>query len=232
MIERSLPAGPDHVAWVRCSERCDGDYAVDNDPEVLDRARRQLRPGLWTWLQQVHGANVVLVDGPGAQCGASADASITKCVNVVLSVQTADCAPLALASKSMVGLVHAGWRGIVAGVIGATFDLLRSNGGDEVHALLGPCISPTGYQFGSVELDLVASVAGDSVRSTTTDGLPALDIRAAVSAQCADQGASSFSVVGPRNSSTPFDTADDRWYSQRTRGEYQRQTMVAWLEKR
>ncbi len=232
MIERSLPAGSDHVVRVRCSERCDGDYAVHSNPEVLARARGYLAPGAWTWLQQVHGANVVVVDEPGAECGAPADASVTNCVDAVLSVQTADCAPLVLASESLVGLVHAGWRGIVEGVIGATFDSLRSFGGEEIHALLGPCISPAGYQFGLAELDLVASVAGDSVRSTTNDGLPALDLRAAVLAQCGEAGVSSFSVVGPRNSATPFDTADSRWYSHRTRGEPQRQATVAWLEKR
>lgn len=232
MIERSLPAGPDHVVRVRCSERCDGDYAVHSDPQVLARARRYLAPGPWTWLQQVHGANVVVVDEPGAKCAAPADASVTKCVDAVLSVQTADCAPLVLASESLVGLVHAGWRGIVEGVIGATFGSLRDLGGEEIHALLGPCIAPAGYQFGLAELDLVASVAGDSVRSTTTDGLPALDLGAAVLAQCGEAGVSSFSVVGPPKGATPFDTADSRWYSHRTRGESQRQTTVAWLEKR
>ena len=232
MIERSLPAGPDHVVRVRCSERCDGDYAVYSDPEVLARARTDLAPGRWTWLQQIHGANVVVVDEPGAQCGAVADASVTNCVDAVLSVQAADCAPLVLASESLVGLVHAGWRGIVEGVIGATFDLLRGLGGEEIHALLGPCIAPAGYEFGLAELDLIASVAGDSVRSTTSEGLPALDLAAAVLAQCGDAGVSSFSVVGPCKSATPFDTADNRWFSHRTRGECQRQTTVAWLEKR
>lgn len=232
MIERSLPAGPDHVVRVRCSERSDGNYAVHSDPELLASARSRLAPGHWTWLQQAHGANIVVVDEPGAQCGAIADAGVTRCVDAVLSVQTADCAPVVLAAESLLALVHAGWRGIVEGVIGATFDLLRSLGGDEVHALLGPCIAPAGYQFGRAELELVASVAGDSVRSTTSDGHLALDLRAAVSAQCGEAGVSSLSVVGPHNSSAPFDTADNRWYSHRTRGESQRQATVAWLEKR
>lgn len=232
MIERSLPAGSGHLVRVRCSERCDGNFAVRSNPELLARARSSLAPGPWTWLQQVHGANVVVVDEPGAQCGVPADASVTACVDAVLSVQTADCAPLVLAAEGLVGLVHVGWRGIVEGVIGATFDRLHGLGGEEIHALLGPCIAPAGYQFGSAELDLVASVVGDSVRSTTTEGLPALDLRAAVSAQCREAGVPSFSVVGPPKSATPFDTADSRWYSHRTRGESERQTTVAWLEKR
>lgn len=232
MIERSLPAGSGHVVRVRCSERLDGNFSVHSDPETLARARSWIAPGSWTWLQQVHGANVVVVDEPGARCAAPADASVTGCVEAVLSVQTADCAPLVLAAEGLVGLVHAGWRGIVEGVIGATFDVLRGLGGDEVHALLGPCIAPAGYQFGRAELDLVASVAGDCVRSITADGSPALDLPAAVSTQCRAAGVSSFSVVGPPDSARPFDTADSRWFSHRTRGESERQATVAWLEKR
>ncbi|MDE0607020.1 MAG: polyphenol oxidase family protein [Acidimicrobiaceae bacterium] len=231
MIRRSLPAGSGHVVRVRCSERRDGDYSVHSDPETLARARNFLAPGSWTWLQQVHGASVVVVDAPGARCGASADASVTGCIDAVLSVQTADCASLVLAAEGLVGIVHAGWRGIVEGVIGATFDVLRRLGGEEVHALLGPCIAPASYQFGRADLDLVAAVVGDCVRSRTADGSLALDLPAAVSAQCNMAGVSSFSVVGPPDSAKPFDTAGSRWYSHRTRGESERQATVAWLEK-
>ncbi len=232
MIERTLRAGPDHVVRVLFSERRDGDFAIDSDPDELARARARLAGGTWTWLEQVHGANVVVVESPGAQRGAVADGCVTGCVGARLSVQTADCAPLVLASEGLVGLVHAGWRGIVEGVINATSDLLSEFGGAQTHALLGPCIAPADYEFGAAELDLVASVAGDCVRSTTADGRPALDLAAAVRTQCEDAGVASFAVVGPRNSSAPFDTSEDRWYSYRCRGEHQRQATVVWLEKR
>lgn len=232
MIERTLPAGPDHVVRVLCSERRDGDFAIDGDPDELARARARLVQGQWTWLKQVHGANVVVVDEPGARRGAAADGCVTGCVDARLSVQTADCAPLVLASEGLVGLVHAGWRGIVEGVITATSDLLSELGGAQTHALLGPCIAAANYEFGVAELDLVASVAGDRVRSTTADGLPALDLAAAVRTQCEDAGVASFSVVGPRQGSAPFDTSEDRWYSYRCRNEQQRQATVVWLEKR
>ncbi len=232
MIERTLPAGPDYLVRVRCSERCDGDFAIDSDPDELARVRARLVQGQWTWLQQVHGANVVVVDEPGAQRGAVADGCVTGCIDARLSVQTADCAPLVLASQGLVALVHAGWRGIVEGVITATSDLLGELGGGETHALLGPCIAAANYEFGVAELDLVASVAGDCVRSATADGHSALDLAAAVRTQCEDAGVASFSVVGPRHSSAPFDTSEDRWYSHRCRGEQQRQATVAWLERR
>ena len=237
MIERTLPAGPDHVVRVRCSERRDGNFAIDSDPDELAQARARIAEGPWTWLKQVHGSNVVVVDEPGARSGEAADGCVTRCVGARMSVQTADCAPLVLASEGLVGLVHAGWRGIVAGVITATSDLLTELGGGEHHALLGPCIAAADYEFGAAELDLVASVAGDCVRSTTAEGLPALDLAAAVRAQCEDAGVASFQVVGPRHSTqtlntTPFNTSDRRWYSHRCRGEQQRQTTVVWLERR
>lgn len=232
MIERSLCAGSDHVVRVRCSERSDGDFAIDSDSAQLNRTRNRLASGAWTWLTQMHGANVVLVDSHGAGCGTRADASVTNCVGAVLSVQTADCAPVVFVGKGLVAVAHAGWRGIVGGVVLETFAMLRSLGGDEVDVLLGPCIAPANYQFGITDLDRVASVVGDCVRATTQDGLPALDIPAAVSAQCEQAGAASFSVIGPRGASAPFDTADQRWYSARSRAETQRQATVAWLELR
>lgn len=252
MIERTLPAGTDHVVHVLCSERRDGDFAVDSDPDELARTRARLAAGPWTWLEQVHGSNVVVVDEPGARSGAVADGCVTGRVGARLSVQTADCAPLVLASEGLVGLVHAGWRGIVAGVVTAAAEVLSGLGGRRHHALLGPCIAARDYQFGPAELDLVASVAGDCVRATTAEGLPALDLAAAVRAQCEDAGVASFAVVGPPRSAEsfnagtfnaepfngeplkaePFNTADRRWFSHRCRGERQRQTTVVWLEQR
>ncbi|MCQ3805937.1 MAG: polyphenol oxidase family protein [Acidimicrobiaceae bacterium] len=232
MIERTLQAGRDHVVRVVCSERCDGDFAIDADPGELARARARLVSGQWTWLEQVHGSDIVVVHGPGARRGAAADGCVTGCVDARLSVQTADCAPLVLASEGLVGLVHAGWRGIVQRIVPAATDLLGALGGGRTHALLGPCIAASRYGFGAAELDLVASVAGDCVRSTTADGLPALDLAAAVRSQCEQAGVASFSVVGPPHSDVPFDTSEDRWYSHRCRGERQRQATVAWLERR
>lgn len=242
MIERTLVAGPDHVVRVRFSERSDGDFAIDSDPDELAEARNRLAEGPWTTLQQVHGANVVVVEEPGAQRGAAADACVSRCVGARMSVQTADCAPLVIASEGLVGLAHAGWRGIVAGVVTATSDLMGALGAKEQHALLGPCIAAADYEFGAADLDLVASVAGDCVRSSTPQGRSALDLAAAVRAQCADAGVASFSVVGPSHSTqtsnpspfstVPFSTSDPRWYSHRCRGENQRQATVAWLERR
>jgi copper oxidase (laccase) domain-containing protein len=102
----------------------------------------------WTCLQQVHGAGVVVVDRPGACRGEEADAAVTSVPGAVLAVFTADCAPVALASpEGVVGAVHAGRRGLEAGVVEAAVAELRAQGATRVEAALGPCIHAECYDI-------------------------------------------------------------------------------------
>ncbi len=231
MIERSLPAGPHHLARVRCTDRADGDFRVDGPAAELAVRRRRVVDRPWTWLRQVHGARVVRVRNPGDGAGTEADAMVTRVPGAVLAVQTADCAPVVLAGDGVLGLVHAGWRGLVGGVIPAALEVMREEFAGDVHALVGPCIGPAGYEFGEAELDRVAAVTGPEVRATTDRGRPALDLPAAIRAICGAAGVTSFAVVddgsGPDR---PADTVGEGWYSHRTRGDLGRQATVAWLE--
>lgn len=232
MIERHLPAGPRHLVRVRCTDRFDGDFHVDGPAQPLADRRRALAAGEWTWLRQVHGAALVEVNEPGAASGAEADGSITDVEGAVLAIQTADCAPVVLASDRVVAVVHAGWRGIVGGVIPAAIDAVRRRTNGEIHALLGPCIEPSAYEFGNDDLDEVAAVVGDVARSTTTTGAPALDLPASVRAQCHAGGVASFERLHTGDAGDPADTSGERWYSYRTMGDSGRQVTVAWLERR
>ena len=137
-------------------------------------------PGPPTWLHQVHGAEVVVVTEPGEHAGASADAAVTIVPNAPLVVRTADCAPILLEGREGIGVVHAGWRGLEAGVIEAAADALASIGEGPDTLRLGPCIRPRCYEFGEAELDQVAARYGDAVRATTAWGTPALDLAAGV----------------------------------------------------
>jgi hypothetical protein len=100
----------------------DGDLAVDVPAAELDRRRTDVMPGPWTWLRQVHGADVVQVEEPGQHAGAHADASVTTMPGAVLAVQTADCAGVLLLGTGpdsvAVAAAHSGWRGLVDGVLG------------------------------------------------------------------------------------------------------------------
>lgn len=179
-----------------------------------------------TWLRQVHGGRVVEVGEPGEWAGEEADASVTVHPGAALATFTADCAPVALLSEEgPIGAVHAGWRGLAAGIVPAAVDAVRRLGGRRVHAVLGPCIRPACYEFGAADLDRVAALLGPEVRSTTATGAPALDVAAGVRAALAAAGVHEMHDVG-----TCTATSDRHW-SHRARGDAGRQALMVWRER-
>lgn len=164
------------------SERDQGDFRIDGDPEELARLRTDvLTDGTWTWLRQVHGADVVVVTRPGEHAGAEADAAVTDVHGAVLAVHTADCVPVLFhADEGVVGAAHVGWRGLVAGVLERTIEAMRGLGAGRCFAHVGPHIRARCYEFGATELDEVAERYGDGVRATTAWGTPALDLAAGI----------------------------------------------------
>ena len=131
MIERLVAAGDGWLVRVRCSQISDGDFrcyrgqASPGRGGALERRRQTLMSGRWTWLRQVHGADVVVVTEPGGCAGAVADGAVTAVPEAVLALHTADCAPVVVVGDGALGMAHAGWRGIVAGVIGGVVDGVR-----------------------------------------------------------------------------------------------------------
>jgi polyphenol oxidase len=120
-------------------------HALDVDPAALVSAH------------QVHSADVVTVGASGALREGPADALVTATPGLALSVLTADCMPVLLADHEagVVGAVHAGWRGALAGVLEATLDAMESLGAAraDVTAVIGPCISQRAYEVGPEFLD-------------------------------------------------------------------------------
>lgn len=131
-----------------------------DDPETVARNRDALGalfglPSAPYWLRQVHGRDVVRLDaavaqddGPAAE--PEADAAVTAVPGAVLAVLTADCLPVALAARDgrQVGVAHAGWRGLAAGVLEATVAAMGLPG-SELQAWLGPAAGPTAYEVGA-----------------------------------------------------------------------------------
>jgi purine-nucleoside/S-methyl-5'-thioadenosine phosphorylase / adenosine deaminase len=169
-------------------------FATGDDPTAVNENRRRVTTDFggapnaqpWAWLRQVHGARVVEVDTPGS--GGDGDALVTTGAAVALVVLAADCAPIALVAGDAVAAVHCGWRGLLAGVVEAAADAVRSRGRDAVRAVVGPCISPAYYEFGADELDRVTRRLGPAVRARTETGAPALDLRSGVHAALAAAG--------------------------------------------
>lgn len=221
--------GPAEVIFTGRAEGDLGHGGRHVDVDALDAsvvARRAAvldRP--WTWLRQVHGDRVVVVDGTGHQSGERADALVTAAHDAALAIFTADCAPVALASpEGIVGAVHAGWRGLLAGVIERTVATMRDLGATDVRAALGPCIHAECYEFGPADLDRVASSLGDAVRAETSAGAPALDLPAGVAAALTRAGAA---LVMTDDRCTSCAAAE--CYSFRARQETERQALVVWL---
>jgi hypothetical protein len=223
----SLALGP---ARITCSGRAHGHVGrprtgvADDQPALLEARRRHVVDLPWSWLHQVHGAEVVCVGERGGVGGdLDADALVTDAPGTALAVFTADCAPLAMTSaEGLIGIAHAGWRGLLAGVIAATADAMRRLGAGPISAVLGPCIRAGCYEFGPADLDAVAAVLGDGVRATTNWGTPALDLAAGVRLAAERAGVSITTDLGACTA------CSDAWYSYRARAETSRQAMVIW----
>jgi len=123
---------------------------VGDDAQAVAENRRRIRESLALpcephWLDQAHGRSVALLPGQGG----SADAAVAFGPGPVCAVLVADCLPVFLASSTgdRVGLAHAGWRGLAAGVIEATVAALGTEP-SELLAWLGPAIGPAAFEVG------------------------------------------------------------------------------------
>ena len=173
----------------------------------------------------MHGAEVVVVTAPGEHSGVQADAAVTAVAGCALAVRTADCAPVSIFGDHSIAIAHAGWRGLLAGVLPATVDALRSLGDTPRLATLGPCIRVGCYEFAGPEREALAARFGPSVLGTTDWGTPALDLPAAVSAALGELGIE-FVDDGVCTA------CDETLYSHRARAEAERFATVVWIEQR
>jgi polyphenol oxidase len=137
------------VSSGECSSLNLGLHVGDEIAAVIENRRRlsAALPGEPLWLNQVHGAGVVQADL--AVQGAAADASLTRVPNTVCAVMTADCLPVLLCDEtaSVVAAVHAGWRGLAAGVIENTLDAMACPAA-RLLAYLGPAIGAASFEVG------------------------------------------------------------------------------------
>jgi YfiH family protein len=185
---------------------------------VLDRT--------WCWVHQVHGSRVVEV-GDVPVAGPDADALVVAPGQPqqerALAVFSADCACLALASpEGAMGAVHAGWRGLVAGVVAEAVGEMRRVGATEVVAALGPCIHAECYAFGAADLESVSVAVGGDVAGRTASGDLALDLPRAVTRAVESAGARLVHDVAICTACSA------EHFSHRARADTERQALVVW----
>jgi len=160
-IRPDWPAPP-HVrafATTRAGGVSEGEFASLNlggkggdDPARIERNREILRehlPERPQWLVQVHGAASVRLESLPPATAPRADGAVTSRPGRVCAILTADCMPLLLCAEdgSAVGAVHAGWRGLAAGVIESGVAALGVDPA-RVLAWMGPTIGPAAYEVG------------------------------------------------------------------------------------
>lgn len=111
------------------------------------------------WLNQVHGTTVVEAGRAGEQ--PDADAVFSRSAQWCCAVLTADCLPVLFCDRraEVVAAAHAGWRGLAAGVLEATVDVLACDP-ENVLAWLGPAIGPAAFEVGAEVRDAFVDTAG------------------------------------------------------------------------
>ena len=116
------------------------------------------------WINQTHSS--ICVDASSIKKIVEADASFAINPGVVCAVLTADCLPVFVCKKdgSMVGIAHAGWKGLISGVIESLIESFQCNGADLV-AHLGPAISKNYFEVGIEIKDLYLSKNSNFARS-------------------------------------------------------------------
>jgi YfiH family protein len=221
-------------AW--CTDKAHGNVAdhVGDDPANVARNRAavaavvartgSVEPRGWVWPRQVHGAGVYVATGaPDPATLPVADAAVTAERGLALAIVTADCAPLVVACDDAVGVVHAGHRGLAAGVVEAAIAHLRDIGTGEVRAFLAPCIRPARYEFGPRDLARLVAQFGPGVEGRARDGSPALDLPAAIRIVLERSGVVVFDDCGVCTAES------DRYFSYRANGDTGRQATIAIL---
>ncbi|WP_345797578.1 peptidoglycan editing factor PgeF [Castellaniella sp. MT123] len=228
---------------------------VGDDPAAVQENRARLRAGLPgdpLWLNQVHGtdvredpsslrddgaiqvacpADVGRVESRSADAVPCADAAATMRRGRPLAIMTADCLPVVLADEegTVLGVAHAGWRGLAAGVLENTLSAMRRQAPQASgwRAWIGPGIGPTAFEV------------GDDVRSAFVDGHSAL---AAYFSACQDSDRWLADLAGlaawrltqagvgrVENSGECTYRQADRYFSYRRQARTGRQATLAWL---
>lgn len=193
---------------------------------ALLRARLPAEPA---WLTQVHG--VTVLDAADVVQAPEADASFTTQRGVVCAIMTADCLPVLFADTAgrAVGAAHAGWRGLVGGILENTVARMHEAGAETLQAWLGPAIGPAQFEVGEEVLQIFAAKdpsAHDAFKAI--DGRPGKYL--ADIYQLARQALAKVSVTHVTGGD--FCTVSDphRFYSYRRDGITGRMATLVWLK--
>ncbi|TDV46300.1 peptidoglycan editing factor PgeF [Actinophytocola oryzae] len=206
---------------------------VGDDPDAVAANRHRLatelglEPDRLVWMEQVHGRNAEIVDGPRASAVEATDAIVTTEPNLALVALCADCVPVLLADPraGVVGAAHAGRVGARVGVLPAAVRAMTEAGAsvDRIEVLLGPSVCGECYEVpAAMQADVEAHLPGSACK--TRKGTPGLDLRAGLWRQLADAGVAKIGL-------DPRCTVEDKTlFSHRREGATGRLAALTWLD--
>ncbi|MEM8548355.1 MAG: peptidoglycan editing factor PgeF [Pseudomonadota bacterium] len=178
------------------------------------------------WLDQVHGARVAEADE--WQPGIAADALLLRTPGKAAVVMTADCLPILLTTLegTVVAAVHAGWRGLAAGIVGATVARMGVAPG-AVLAWIGPAISQAAFEVGDeVRAAFTDRHAGDAAHfAHNPRGRWQADLPGLALAALRREGVHDVSVAGLCTAGAPA-----RFFSHRRSAPTGRMATAIWLK--
>ncbi len=179
-----------------------GDH-VGDDPAAVAANRKRLATAIGltedavVWMNQVHSANVAVVEGPQGVAVDQTDALVSTTRGLALAVVSADCVPVLLADAraGVIGAAHAGRVGAQLGIVPRTVEEMVKLGASvaDISVLLGPAVSGRHYEV-PAEMAAEVDAALPGSRCRTAKGTPGLDIRAGLARQLTDLGVTAIDV--------------------------------------
>lgn len=183
------------------STRACGDFAILRDAERQRQARERLArsvgfdPGKLFQTKQVHGRDVVVAEGsPARLLEVEADALVAEAKSGhAVAVRVADCVPIVVGDRATgrVAAIHAGWKGVEAGVVAAAIEKLGSDP-SRIVAAVGPSIGPCCFETSDVVAERIARASSPEVIVRRIIGgsedKAFVDLRRAVRAQLTARG--------------------------------------------
>jgi len=194
------------------TEASDGD--ARHDPAVRQVVSDSLGiPSEWAVVDQIHGSSIALATAAGNY--GEADGIVTGTEMLPIAVSIADCVPVGIVGTESIAVVHAGWRGVAAGVVASALRVM-SDAGDRVRgAVIGPHIGPCCFEVGSEVVDAIGGYA-----TTTRTGSLGVDLAGAIGDQLSGIDVEDRSECTMHN---------ERFYSYRENSTRERQMAVAWI---
>jgi polyphenol oxidase len=195
--EQIPAAGGRGVDWGFTSARGGssvGDFAslnlgghVGDDPRAVESNRARVAEAFGVgrdrllFMNQSHGSDVVVVDGPWQGEPPEADGLVTTSTNLALAVLVADCTPVLLVDRvaGVAAAVHAGRPGMMSGIVGRAVDAMSDLGARSISAAVGPSVCGRCYEVPEAMRAQAAKISPVAA-AISWQGSPAIDVAAGV----------------------------------------------------